>query len=60
MSESKFEEVVRDLGVNNMNEAKATLETFGISESSAKILGSGSQKGNFYGLKTWQMPLCLF
>jgi len=47
LSESKFDEVVKDLGVNNINEAKVFLDTFGVSEKSVEIWGSGKPKREF-------------
>ena len=47
LSESKFEEVVKDLGVKNIEEAKAYLNTFGVVENNVEIWGSGKPKREF-------------
>ena len=47
LSEEKHDEVIKDLGVNNINEAKTYLETFGVSEKSVEIWGSGKPKREF-------------
>ncbi|MEP1488984.1 MAG: GDP-L-fucose synthase [Algibacter sp.] len=47
LSESKYDEVVKDLGVNNIEEAKAYLNTFGVSDNSVEIWGSGKPKREF-------------
>lgn len=47
LSENKFDEVIKDLGVNNINEAKAYLETFGVNANSVEIWGSGKPKREF-------------
>lgn len=47
LSENKFDEVIKDLGVNNINEAKSYLETFGVNANSVEIWGSGKPKREF-------------
>jgi GDP-L-fucose synthase len=47
LSESKFDAVVKDLGANNINEAKAYLNTFGVSKNSVEIWGSGKPMREF-------------
>jgi len=47
LSESKFEEVVKDVGVKNIEEAKAYLNTFGVVENNVEIWGSGKPKREF-------------
>ena len=47
LSESKFEEVVKDEGVKNIEEAKAYLNTFGVVENNVEIWGSGKPKREF-------------
>lgn len=59
LSESKFYEVVKDLGVNNIEEAKAYLDTFGVSENSVEIWGSGKPKREFLWSKD-MADACVF
>ncbi|GAA4891442.1 GDP-L-fucose synthase [Flaviramulus aquimarinus] len=59
LSESKFDEVVKDLGVNSISEAKAYLETFGVSENSVEIWGSGKPKREFLWSKD-MADACVF
>ena len=47
LSEGKDAEVVKDIGVNDINEAKTYLNTFGVSENSVEIWGSGKPKREF-------------
>ena len=47
LSESKFDQVVKDLGVKNIEEAKAYLNTFGVVENNVEIWGSGKPKREF-------------
>lgn len=47
LSESKYDEVVKDLGVNSIEEAKIYLHQFGVSEKSVEIWGSGKPKREF-------------
>jgi GDP-L-fucose synthase len=47
LSESKHEEVIKDLGVNSIEEAKDYLNKFGVSENSVEIWGSGKPKREF-------------
>ncbi len=59
LSESKFEEVVKDLGVKNIEEVKAYLNTFGVSENSVEIWGSGKPKREFLWSKD-MADACVF
>ena len=59
LSESKFDEVVKDLSVNNIDEAKAFLGTFGVSENSVEIWGSGKPKREFLWSKD-MADACVF
>jgi GDP-L-fucose synthase len=47
LSESKDDEVLKDLGVNNIEEAKTFLNSFGVSKNSVEIWGSGKPKREF-------------
>ncbi|MCR8667210.1 GDP-L-fucose synthase [Aestuariibaculum sp. M13] len=47
LSESKFDEVIQDLNVSNIEEAKAYLTRFGVSKNSVEIWGSGKPKREF-------------
>jgi len=47
LSESKYDEVVKDLGVNSIDEAKSYLLNFGVSDNSVEIWGSGKPKREF-------------
>jgi GDP-L-fucose synthase len=47
LSESKYDEVIKDLGVNSIEEAKGYLSKFGVSENSVEIWGSGKPKREF-------------
>ena len=47
LSESSFDEVVKDLGVDTLEEAKVYLKTFGVSENSVEIWGTGKPKREF-------------
>lgn len=47
LSEGNDDAVIKDLGVNDINEAKAYLKTFGVSENSVEIWGSGKPKREF-------------
>ncbi|GAA3656648.1 GDP-L-fucose synthase family protein [Flavivirga jejuensis] len=59
LSESKFDEVVKDLGVKNIEEAKAYLNTFGVSDNSVEIWGSGKPKREFLWSKD-MADACVF
>ncbi|WP_339894646.1 GDP-L-fucose synthase [uncultured Algibacter sp.] len=59
LSESKFDEVVKDLGVNNIEEAKAYLNRFGVSDNSVEIWGSGKPKREFLWSKD-MADACVF
>jgi GDP-L-fucose synthase len=47
LSESKYDEVIKDLGVNTIEEAKTYLNQFGVSEKSVEIWGSGKPRREF-------------
>ena len=47
LSESKYDEVIKDLGVGTINEARIYLNSFGVSEKSVEIWGSGKPKREF-------------
>ncbi len=47
LSESKHDEVVKDLNTRNFNEAKEYLKGFGVSENSVEIWGSGKPMREF-------------
>jgi len=47
LSESKFEAVVKDLKVDNIEEAKAYLSRFGVSADSVEIWGTGAPRREF-------------
>ena len=47
LSESRFEEIIADLGVVSIEEAKDYLKSFGVSESSVEIWGSGKPRREF-------------
>ena len=47
LNERKFEEVVKDLNVNNLTEAKEYLAKFGVSETSVEIWGTGKPRREF-------------
>ncbi|MBU2949627.1 GDP-L-fucose synthase [Tamlana agarivorans] len=47
LSEAKYDDVVKDLGLEHIEEAKAYLETFGVSANSVEIWGSGKPKREF-------------
>lgn len=47
LSESKFDEVIKDLGVNSIEEAMVNLNKFGVSANSLEIWGSGKPKREF-------------
>ncbi|TQR33658.1 GDP-L-fucose synthase [Campylobacter sp. MIT 99-7217] len=47
LSEKKDEEVLKDLRLNNIDEARKYLALFGVSEESVEIWGSGKQKREF-------------
>jgi GDP-L-fucose synthase len=47
LNENAFEEVVEDLGVNSIKEARTYLKEFGVSESSVEIWGSGKPMREF-------------
>ncbi|MFH4969240.1 GDP-L-fucose synthase [Gaetbulibacter sp. M240] len=47
LSETKYDEVIKDLGVNLIEEARDYLSKFGVSEDSVEIWGSGKPKREF-------------
>ena len=47
LSESKYDEVVKNLEVSSIEEAKVYLSQFGVSENSVEIWGSGKPKREF-------------
>ena len=47
LSESKFESVVKDLKLDNIEEAKAYLSRFGVSANSVEIWGTGTPRREF-------------
>lgn len=47
LNENKIEEVIKDLKVNNFNEAKVILNKFGISKDSVMIWGTGTPMREF-------------
>lgn len=47
LNEKKYDEVVKDLGVNSIDEAKSYLESFGVNETSVEIWGSGKPRREF-------------
>jgi GDP-L-fucose synthase len=47
LNENALEEVVEDLGLNSIEEARAYLKDFGVSESSVEIWGSGKPMREF-------------
>lgn len=47
LSESKHDEVIKDLGVETIDEAKMYLNSFGVTSNSVEIWGSGKPKREF-------------
>ncbi|MBU1658157.1 GDP-L-fucose synthase [bacterium] len=47
LNEKKYDEVVKDLGVNSIEEAKEYLAKFGVDESKVEIWGSGKPRREF-------------
>ena len=47
LNEKKYDEVIRDLGVNTLAEAKAYLTNFGVDENRVEIWGSGKPMREF-------------
>ena len=47
LSEEKYDQVIKDLGINTIDEAKTYLNTFGVSQNSVEIWGSGKPKREF-------------
>ncbi len=59
LSENKFDEVVSDLGVSNIDEAKDYLSKFGVNENSVEIWGTGKPKREFLWSKD-MADACVF
>ena len=47
LSENRFEEVLKDLNANSIEEAKTYLKSFGVYEKSVEVWGSGKPKREF-------------
>ncbi|WP_370477420.1 GDP-L-fucose synthase family protein [Tamlana flava] len=47
LSEGRYDEVLKDLGIKSLEEAKSYLNKFGVSENSVEIWGSGKPKREF-------------
>ena len=47
LSEKRYDKVVKDLNLSSIEEARAYLEKFGVSETSVEIWGSGKPKREF-------------
>ena len=47
LNEKKYDEVIKDLGVNTLEEAKAYLSNFGVDENRVEIWGSGKPMREF-------------
>lgn len=47
LNEGKYEEVVKDLGVSSLDEARGYLATFGVDENSVEIWGTGKPRREF-------------
>ncbi len=47
LNEKKYDEVIKDLNVNSIEEAKIYLESFGVNETSVEIWGSGKPRREF-------------
>ena len=47
LSESRYDEVIKDLGLNSIEEAKVYLNKFGVTKNSVEIWGSGKPKREF-------------
>ncbi len=47
LNEAKYDEVIKDLGVNTIEEAKAYLANFGVDENRVEIWGSGKPMREF-------------
>ncbi|WP_405294437.1 GDP-L-fucose synthase family protein [Algibacter sp. Ld11] len=59
LSEAKYDEVVKDLGVNTIADARDYLASFGVSEHSVEIWGSGKPKREFLWSKD-MADACVF
>ncbi|GAA4882819.1 GDP-L-fucose synthase [Flaviramulus aquimarinus] len=59
LSESRYEEVLKDLQVDNIDEAENYLNTFGVSKNSVEIWGSGKPKREFLWSKD-MADACVF
>lgn len=47
LNEKKYDEVIKDLNLNSIEEAKTYLESFGVNETSVEIWGSGKPRREF-------------
>ncbi|PLY04750.1 MAG: GDP-L-fucose synthase [Arcobacter sp.] len=47
LNEKKYDEVLKDLNVNSLDEAKAYLKDFGVDENQVEIWGSGNPRREF-------------
>lgn len=59
LAEGKNRDVIKDLGVNTIHEAKAYLNAFGVSANSVEIWGSGKPKREFLWSKD-MADACVF
>ena len=59
LSEGQEEAILKDLGVHNINEAKSYLNSFGVSESSVEIWGTGAPRREFLWSKD-MADACVF
>jgi GDP-L-fucose synthase len=59
LSEGQEEAILKDLGVHNLNEAKSYLNSFGVSESSVEIWGTGAPRREFLWAKD-MADACVF
>lgn len=57
--ESKYDAILKDLNVNSISEAKSYLATFGVSDNSVEIWGSGKPKREFLWSKD-MADACVF
>lgn len=59
LHEGKDKEVIKDLGVKNINEAKSYLQRFGVTKDSVEIWGTGKPKREFLWSKD-MADACVF
>ncbi len=59
LSESKYDEVLKDLKIDNIEEAKTYLKTFGVSKDNVEIWGTGKPKREFLWSKD-MADACIF